>query len=64
MIYENKVILIIMVCNLIENKILKCHKYWNLTDKNYNFSLENNYEKEIDPNLIEREFTLKDLKSK
>jgi len=63
MVYEKEVVLIIMVCNLIEKKYPKCHKYWSLKESSSNLSLSSISETQIDSNLVEREFKLTNQKT-
>ena len=63
MIYEQEVVLIVMVCNLIEKKYPKCHKYWCSEEKIQNFTLAPISENKIDFNLVEREFKLTNTKT-
>jgi protein tyrosine phosphatase len=63
MIYEKEVVLIIMVCNLIEKKYPKCHKYWSPKENLTNLTLSSISETQIDSNLVEREFKLTNIKT-
>jgi protein tyrosine phosphatase len=63
MVFEKKVSLIVMLCNLIEKKIIKCHNYWSEEEKLRNFKLEKKSEQTINEYLIVREFCLTHLKT-
>lgn len=52
-----------MLCNLIEKKVSKCHKYWSSQEKIKNFKLEKCSEKALNEYLIIREFELTYLKT-
>ena len=44
MCYDNKVSIIIMLCNLIENNVIKCANYWNISDlKNFEIKKLNKF---------------------
>jgi protein tyrosine phosphatase len=64
MVFENKVSLIVMLCNLIEKKLTKCHNYWSDQEKLRNFKLEKKSEQIINDYLVMREFSLTHVKSK
>ncbi len=56
MVFEKKVSLIVMLCNLIEKKASKCHYYWSKDEKIKNFKLQITSEKQINENYIIRDF--------
>ncbi len=55
--------MVVMLCNLIEKKTIKCHKYWSREEKIKNFKLEKLSEKTLNDKLIVRDFSLTHLKT-